>query len=247
MKGSKSGYIIAFVLLAFIVFIFVFGEFLLGPMFDRMYLVVGNDTVLPYVEPDINITYPSVAGNISFLEHESFRGVNAERTKAGVRVLKWNNELAYVARLYSQDMVKRNFFAHESPEGTTHNDRMYAQGVYYHNKSGENLAKINYELSYVYNPITGIILNRTLRTIKEVADVSVIEWMNSTKHREALLIPEFDESGIGVAYNNETGSFYFTQLFITRIHCGYQDASCCRDGNYVSCYMPWNCEDMICE
>ena len=42
---------------------------------------------------------------------------------------------------------------------------------------------------------------------------AVESWLKSRGHREHLLSPEFQETGIGVAIDDE-GAIYFTQLFL---------------------------------
>lgn len=212
---------------------------------ERMYIMVGEGE-WPEFEPGLNINPPPVPGNISFMELEAFRRVNMERQAAGLRELEWNGELAYVARLHSEDMVSRGYFEHEAPDGKTHDDRLHDQGIYYYNKSAENLAKISYISSYTYDILSGRVMNRTYRALGEVIGFAVSGWMNSTGHRENILIKDLDQSGMGVAYDPGNQSFHFTQLFITRVHCGYKDASCCRQGRYALCYRPWNCTEGIC-
>jgi len=87
----------------------------------------------------------------------------------------------------------------------------------------------------------------TYKTPDEVVDDSVTGWMDSPPHRENILQPEFDEAGMGAAYDPVNESFYFTQLFVTRIHCGYNGSSCCYTEGYLPwCYVPLNCTDNIC-
>jgi len=242
-RGSAGG--IAAIVMRVIAFSFAYQQGYFNAFKERIYVVLGNGK-WPQIEPDVNITPPPVEGNISYIEHEAFRGVNNEREKAGLAPLEWNSDLVYVARLHSQDMAERGYFSHHSPENKSHDDRLHEAGIYYYNRSAENLAKIKHVSSYTYNTRTGKIINKTYRTLEEVAEAAVEGWMNSTSHRENIMIPGLDESGIGLAYDAVNESFYFTQLFITRIHCGYRGASCCLQNDHLLCYMPWNCTEGIC-
>ena len=177
-------------------------DMLLGPMEVYIHENVSGkqDVIIPHIEPEVNITPPPVPENLSFLETEAFEGVNMERETHGLDALEWNSDLAYVARMYSQDMIDRDFFSHDDPEGRSHSDRLNAKGIYYFNASAENLAMISYIMSYTYHARTGEIVNKTYKSLKEVARSAVEGWMNSTGHRENILYPYFDEAGMGAAY-----------------------------------------------
>jgi uncharacterized protein YkwD len=242
MKKVVAGLVI----LAFAVLLVTFA-YQEGHLDGVMRLLFGDRQLLPYFEPPVNITPPPVPENMSYLELKAFVKVNEQRSAAGLAPVKWNDDLAYVARLYSQDMADRDFFGHIDPEGGDHEDRLHEQGIYYYNRSAENLAQINHASSYTYIEQTGRIINITYKTPDRVVDDSVTGWMNSPPHRENIVRAEFDEAGMGVAYSQDNESFYFTQLFVTRIHCGYMGASCCYTEGYLPwCYVPMNCTDDLC-
>jgi uncharacterized protein YkwD len=71
----------------------------------------------------------------------------------------------------------------------------------------------------------------------EIASDTVLGWMNSPGHRANILRPEYNESGIGVAYVN--GYIIATQDFITRVSCGFKGAPCCPSRG---CYVPNTCQ-----
>ncbi len=241
--GAAGGIAVVAIIILILLFAYHMGYF--NGCKEKVYIILGNSE-WPQLEPEVNITAPPVEGNISYIEHETFRDVNNEREKAGLNSLKWNSDLAYVARLHSRDMMERGYFSHESPENESHDERLHENGIYYYNRSAENLAKIKHASSYTYNALTGKIINKTYRTPEEIAEAAVDGWMNSTNHRKNIMLPGLDESGIGVTYDAGNESFYFTQLFITRIHCGYKGASCCLIDYHAVCYSPWNCMDAVC-
>ncbi len=45
--------------------------------------------------------------------------VNDERTKAGLPSLTWNDNIATLAFAHSQDMLTKNYYEHDSPDGVT--------------------------------------------------------------------------------------------------------------------------------
>jgi len=246
MPSTKIAIVIAAILLITLFLAYQQGIDIPASISDLIVGIGQNHPWVPF-EPDVNITAPPVPENLSYLESRAFNGVNGKRVRAGLSALEWNSDLAYVARLYSQDMASRKFFGHESPEGEYHDNRLHEKGIYYYNTSAENLAQINYVSFYTYIEKTGRIINKTYKSLEEVVEHAVEGWMNSTGHRENILYPGFDESGMGVAYDAHNETFYFTQLFITRIHCGYNGSSCCQTPGYLPwCYIPMNCTAMIC-
>jgi uncharacterized protein YkwD len=109
--------------------------------------------------------------------------LNDERTSRGLPAVSLNSVLSQASQAYSELMVSRSFFAHETPEGTDLVTRL--EGVGYLGDDveewtvGENLAWAQGALS-------------TPRQI-------VAAWMNSPGHRENVLNGDFAEIGIGIA------------------------------------------------
>lgn len=120
-------------------------------------------------------------------EQELMQSVNEERIKRGLKPLSWNEKLAEVGRAHSQDMWERQYFSHINPDGKNPFDRLQEAGVHYI-AAGENLAMA---------PTTPI-AHRGL--------------MDSPKHRENILSPDFGAIGIGVVRNGLYGAMY-TQMF----------------------------------
>ncbi|MDF2636293.1 MAG: SCP-like extracellular [Pelosinus sp.] len=121
-------------------------------------------------------------------EKLAFELLNADRAKNGLSPLKLNSQLTALGGNYAQDMINRNFFAHNNPEGQTPFDRMKNAGIGY-TYAGENLA--------INNNVTAA----------ETA------FMNSSGHRANILSKNFTEVGIGVRYDAK-GSAYVVQEFI---------------------------------
>lgn len=103
--------------------------------------------------------------------------VNQERNKVGLMPLVLNAKLSDVAQAHAEDMVNRNYFSHNTPEGLSPFDRMHAAGISYQT-AGENIA-------YWY------------KTPEEVMQT----WMNSTGHRANILKAQYGKIGIGYDQN----------------------------------------------
>lgn len=124
------------------------------------------------------------------MELEAFDLINVERSAAGVDPLVMDSGLRAVARAHSEDMVAREFFSHDNPDGASPFDRIHAAGIEY-SRAGENIAWNNFP-----NPV----------------EKAVDGWMNSTGHRNNILNGEFTLTGMGVA-GDDTNGYYFTQVF----------------------------------
>jgi uncharacterized protein YkwD len=65
-------------------------------------------------------TYPTWA------EHLLADLINAERAKAGLPALTWEDRLAQIARGHSQDLAQHNLRGHDSSDGQTAGNRLRA-------------------------------------------------------------------------------------------------------------------------
>lgn len=113
--------------------------------------------------------------------------VNKERVALGLKALEVDGKLRSIARSYSQDMLKRGYFSHYSPEGETVADRALAQEIDFL-VIGENLA---------YAPTV------------ESAHKGL---MNSEGHRANILSTDYHRIGIGIIDGGVYGKM-FTQVF----------------------------------
>jgi uncharacterized YkwD family protein len=127
--------------------------------------------------------------DISSEENKVLELVNRERAKQGLQMLTGNSELTRVARKKCQDMINKNYFAHESPTYGSPFQMMEAEGIRF-SAAGENIAKGQ-------------------RSAEEVMSA----WMNSPGHRSNIMSPAYTELGVGMA-KDKNGSLYWTQLFI---------------------------------
>lgn len=140
------------------------------------------------IYPGQKLTIPSSTA-INTLENEVIRLTNIERSKKGLGALKANWQLSRCARYKSQDMINKNYFAHQSPTYGSPFDMIESFGIKMA-AGGENIAMGQ-------------------RSAQEV----VTAWMNSPGHRGNILSTAYTEIGVGLA-KSKNGSYYWTQMFI---------------------------------
>ena len=128
------------------------------------------------------------------LEATLHTAINELRAEQGLVRLQRDAALDAVARAHSEDMAARHYLAHETPEGLTPPARMKRAGVVGYTLAGENVGTTTRS-----NP------NREI----------VSAWMASTVHRDNILAPAFNATGIGIALSGD-GTYYFTQIYGTR-------------------------------
>jgi uncharacterized protein YkwD len=130
---------------------------------------------------------PAPSANTAADEQKALALLNADRAANGLAPLRANAKLTSLAQFYAQDMINRNFFAHNNPEGQTPFDRMRARGISF-GYAGENLA-----------------INSSVAGAERA-------FMNSPGHRANILNPHYTQVGIGVRYSR-SGSVYVVQEF----------------------------------
>ncbi len=143
--------------------------------------------------PTAGISYPYE------LERAIFQFTNEVRKKNGFATLTWDNSLRDVARGHSADMLVRNYFSHETPEGGTFAQRIKAGYRSPFAAAGENIWMSK---------------NRPATDFRQLARIIVDNWMSSPGHRSNLLNPQFTDIGVGVATNG--AEIQVTQAFIRR-------------------------------
>ena len=129
------------------------------------------------------------------LEREIFTRLNATRKSNGLAELEWDEQVADVARLHSQNMADKKFFSHRGSDGSMVDDRADRVGLGQWLMIGENIAY--------------------MRGFDDPAGLAIEKWMESTAHRKNLLGKNWLESAVGVAMT-EDGTYYITQVFLHR-------------------------------
>lgn len=141
-------------------------------------------TIKPESNELVNLKFTVKNGTIDpVAEQEMLKKVNIERTKEGLEPVKFDNALRDVARAHSDDMFKRGYFSHYTPEGISPFDRMNNAGINYI-FAGENLA------------------------LAPTTPLAHQGLMNSPGHRANILNPNFHKIGIGVIDGGIYGKMY---------------------------------------
>jgi len=133
--------------------------------------------------------------SIVTMENQVKTLIDEQRALYGKPALQWNETLRTVARNHSQDMVNRNFFSHNNPDGLSPGDRVTNAGVTY-SAVAENIAQNQGYSDPGQQAVTG--------------------WMNSEGHRNNILDANnygYSQTGVGIALKSD-GTYYFTQVFI---------------------------------
>ena len=154
--------------------------------------------------------------DIAQLENKIHALINKERAKRGLPALLKDERLHKLARKYSQDMVRRNFFSHNDPDGRCFYDRYKAEGFACSIRRGnttcmgaENIAQaILYSSSFYKDGKTYFNWN----TEDKIAESVVRLWMSSKGHKANILTPYFKQQGIGIAFADD-GKAYITEDF----------------------------------
>ena len=136
-----------------------------------------------------------VFADASTIERTAFQKTNEARVQNGLQPLAWDPLLCKMARMHSEDMARRGYFAHETPEGLEPKDRSRALGLLHFRVLAENIA---------FN-----------KGFADPGAFAVERWMMSGGHRANILYIGFQSSAIG-SYVAADGSVYLTQVFLTR-------------------------------
>ncbi len=163
-----------------------------GPV-KQVFGQVSNDsltflTIEPKTDERINIGFQTDKITIDEVSEKAMIDlVNKERVSRGLKTLIFDAKLRAIARAHSEDMFRRGYFSHYSPEGKTVADRATAAGIDFL-VVGENLA---------YAP---------------TLDSAHKGLMNSPGHKANILSTDFNKIGIGVLDGGVYGKM-FTQVF----------------------------------
>jgi len=161
-------------------------------------------------------SFPVLPGTIaldnSLIEEQVFERVNKIR---GSSTLTRVSELDELARSHSLDMVERNFFDHDNPDGEGPTDRAKRMGIntsvtrgdLIYEGIGENLILVytgdTYDCGFVDPSIE-----------QEVSDCAIEGWVSSPGHYENMIEKIYSQTGVGVARKNAyPSSYYITQVF----------------------------------
>ena len=122
------------------------------------------------------------AGDLEAVREATLCLVNRERATRGERPLRLNGKLVRAAQGHSESMAQEGYFAHESPSGSTPLSRMRAARYIYSSKLGYEVGE-----------------NLAWGTLWLASPQAIVEaWMASPEHRENILDPHYQETGLGI-------------------------------------------------
>ena len=121
--------------------------------------------------------------------------VNQRRTERGIHTVERLWEVDITALAHSEDMAKRGYFSHDTPEGLTPADRAIRS---WFGCASENLWHLTFDGDTF--------------SAEQLANMMMDSWIDSPGHRQNILNIGHLHTGIGVAFGND-GSVYATQLF----------------------------------
>lgn len=142
------------------------------------------------------------------------QAVNEERTKVGVAPLVLDDRLNKSAQVKADDMVARNYFAHESPDG-----------------------KHGYAIAREYASDCKSVSENILDDINEqnfVTEGSVQAWKTSPAHYTAMVDPKYSLTGFGIS------GFKIVEHFCEQKTLEYNGAIC-NDGRQSYSSGPGTC------
>ena len=154
------------------------------PVSETLTLLTIHPQTDERVNLDFRVANPAIDADA---EARMLELLNDERRKAGLRPLVRDPAIDEVARGHSADMLRRGYFAHDTPEGRSPFDRMRAGNVAFI-AAGENLA------------------------LAPTVNLAHQGLMDSPGHRANILRPEFGRVGIGALRADGRGRM-FTQNF----------------------------------
>ncbi len=146
------------------------------PMLVMLVVVLFSSFAQPMIKRHV-LAYATSMSSDALLS-----ATNTQRDQNGVASLNINGDLTAAAQAKANDMVKRNYWSHNTPDGQEPWVFIQATG-YKYTKAGENLA---YGFDNSNDAVTG--------------------WMNSPSHRDNLLDSAFSDVGFGYANSDNFNS-----------------------------------------
>lgn len=126
-----------------------------------------------------------------FVAARAFDAVNSERLNHGLTPLTRRRDLDEASRLHAVDLVRMGRLNHISSDGRRLENRLgHIAWIW----AGENLARN--------------------KGFEDPVAEAVRGWLNSPRHRDNMLRPDFTHTGLASVQDPETGFIYIVQVFI---------------------------------
>ena len=155
----------------------------------------GNDWKIG--QPQTHLFNAHQTRSLTELQTQALTLVNRDRQRNNLPPLVADPLITKTAQGHAEDMAKRNFYGHDTPEGKSPTDRYQALGG--KGGVGENIVVLprspHFSLNY------GLV-ERFQKS-----------WMYSEGHRKTLLTPDYTKFGYGIATNPGTAKVYAVQNF----------------------------------
>lgn len=175
--------------------------------------ITATSTAVPAVDTTIEavrkesrttLTDDRSVDKVSHLEKKVHAGINAARaTHGSSSQLKWEDRLGAVARAHSEDMTRRNYFSHDTPEGLGPSERI--------DNAGYSCWKGSH-----YGVAENIAIELADADLDQIARNAVRSWMNSPGHRTNLLGRQYDRTGVGASFGKWRG---YSAVYLTQVFC----------------------------
>jgi uncharacterized protein YkwD len=136
--------------------------------------------------------FPRATRDLRQMAREIFLAINEQRHAYGLQELEWDEKLAEQARSHSSRMAARDEMSHVDPERGNLAARLKRAHITWQ-ACAENLFEE--------------------RGLDDPVQAAVEGWMKSEGHRQNILRPELQRTGVGIAARSN-GALYFTQIFI---------------------------------
>jgi uncharacterized protein YkwD len=143
----------------------------------------------------VPLTTPRAAADdpqLRKLEAHLASDVNAFRESLQLIPMERRADLDAVARAHSEDMARRHYFSHVTPEGWNWVDRLRHAGITGFAMAGENVG---------------------LTDQSDPDDRILQAWEHSPPHRKNLTARPYNATGVGIA-RAANGTLYYTQLYL---------------------------------
>lgn len=177
-----------------------------------------TDNIFVFPDP-IQITFPQNFYSESYTDQITgylYLKTIKYREHLGLPSLMFDTDLRNLAMDHTSDMIQRAYFSHYTPEGIDPTGRAELMGYEVTRRMddgsirtgiAENIIRIaaGHTVGKAY---TGFV---DPTTPEDVADIMMIEWINSPEHNKNLINPTIEKIGIGTRYDGEY--FYATQNF----------------------------------
>lgn len=160
----------------------------IGKVNNFLLVITENNTIGMIREDLVTKEFNISDEEIKEKTEELLNLINAKREENGLIKLQTSPRLEEIAKLKSEDMVKNNYFAHESPTYGNPFDMMKNFGITY-KTAGENLAG-----------------NSTI-------DGAFNSWMESEAHKQNILSKAYNYVGIGITPSERYG-YVIVVMFI---------------------------------